>query len=65
MWQRAGAGTIPDGVSIIPNRMPGSRTTLLNAFIRNYHRANRWHLAAMAMAEKMQFLEACPVVRPS
>lgn len=31
-----------------------------DAFIRNYHRANRWHLTAIKMAEKMQFIEAMP-----
>ena len=38
---------------------------LRDAFIRNYHRANRWHLATMAMAEKMQFLEGYPEIRAS
>ena len=34
------------------------RADVRDAFLRNYHRANRWHLAAIVMAEKMQFLEA-------
>lgn len=34
-----------------------------DAFIRNYHRANRWHLAAIQMAEKMQFIEPFPEIK--
>lgn len=38
------------------------RSDVRDAFIRNYHRANRWHLAAIVMAEKMQFIEAQPQI---
>jgi hypothetical protein len=38
------------------------RADVRDAFIRNYHRANRWHLAAIVMAEKMQFIEAQPEI---
>ncbi len=38
---------------------------LRDAFMRNYHRANRWHLATAAMAKKMQFLEEYPEIRMS
>lgn len=38
------------------------RAEVRDAFIRNYHRANRWHLAATAMAEKMQFIEPQPQI---
>jgi hypothetical protein len=38
------------------------RAEVRDAFIRNYHRANRWHLASIAMAEKMQFIEAQPEI---
>lgn len=38
------------------------RADIRDAFIRNYHRANRWHLAAIKMAEKMQFIEAMPII---
>ncbi len=34
-----------------------------DAFVRNWHRANRWHLAALAMAEQMRLLEPQPSVR--
>jgi hypothetical protein len=40
------------------------RAEVRDAFLRNYHRANRWHLAAIAMAEKMQFLEPQPQIQP-
>lgn len=33
-----------------------------DAFIRNYHRANRWHLAAIVMAEQMQFIQPQPKI---
>ncbi len=33
-----------------------------DAFLRNYHCANRWHLAAITMAEQMQFLEPQPEI---
>lgn len=36
---------------------------LRDAFLRNYHRANRWHLATLAIAKKMQFLEEYPEIR--
>ncbi len=39
------------------------RADVRDALIRNYHRANRWHLAAIAMAEKMQFIEPEPEIR--
>jgi hypothetical protein len=39
------------------------RAEVRDAFPRNYHRANRWHLASIAMAEKMQFLESLPEIR--
>lgn len=39
------------------------RADVRDAFIRNYHRANRWHLASIAMAEKMQFIEPQPEIR--
>jgi hypothetical protein len=38
------------------------RADVRDAFLRNYHRANRWHLAAVAMAEQMQFLEPQPEI---
>ncbi len=38
------------------------RAEVRDAFLRNYHRANRWHLAALAMAEKMQFIEPQPQI---
>jgi hypothetical protein len=34
-----------------------------DAFLRKCHRANRWHLATVAMAERMQFLEGQPLIR--
>ncbi len=40
------------------------RADVRDAFVRNYHRANRWHLAAIAMAEKMQFIEPQPQIQP-
>nr|WP_015061139.1 hypothetical protein [Pseudomonas sp. K-62]BAM13975.1 hypothetical protein [Pseudomonas sp. K-62] len=39
------------------------RADVRDAFVRNWHRANRWHLAALAMAEQMKFLEPQPSVR--
>lgn len=39
------------------------RSEVRDAFIRNYHRANRWHLASIAMAEKMQFIEPQPEIQ--
>lgn len=39
------------------------RADVRDAFIRNYHRANRWHLASIAMAEKMQFIEPQPEIK--
>lgn len=39
------------------------RADVRDAFIRNYHRANRWHLAAVAMALKMQFIEPEPQIQ--
>ncbi|MDP9312125.1 MAG: hypothetical protein M3R24_14780 [Chloroflexota bacterium] len=38
------------------------RADVRDAFVRNWHRANRWHLAAIAMAEKMQFIEPQPEI---
>jgi hypothetical protein len=38
------------------------RAEVRDAFLRNYHRANRWHLASIAMAEKMQFIEPQPQI---
>lgn len=38
------------------------RAEVRDAFLRNYHRANRWHLAAIAMAERMQFIEPQPQI---
>lgn len=38
------------------------RAEIRDAFLRNYHRANRWHLALIAMAEQMQFLEPQPEI---
>lgn len=38
------------------------RADVRDAFLRNYHRANCWHLAAIAMAEKMQFIEPQPTI---
>lgn len=38
------------------------RAEVRDAFIRNYHRANRWHLATIAMAEKMQFIQPQPEI---
>lgn len=40
------------------------RADVRDAFLPNYHRANRWHLAAIVMAEQMQFLEPQPQIRP-
>jgi hypothetical protein len=40
------------------------RTEVRNAFIRNYHRANRWHLAFHAMAEQMGFIQTQPEIQP-
>jgi hypothetical protein len=34
------------------------------AFIRNYHRANRWHLAFHAIVERMGFIQAQPEIEP-
>ena len=39
------------------------RAEVRDAFVRNYHRANRWHLASIAMAEKMQFVEPQPEIQ--
>ncbi|MBA9079082.1 hypothetical protein [Rufibacter quisquiliarum] len=39
------------------------RSEVRDAFIRNYHRANRWHLAAIVMAGKMQFIEPQPEIQ--
>jgi hypothetical protein len=33
------------------------RAEVRDAFLRNYHRANRWHLAFHAMAENLGFIE--------
>lgn len=41
------------------------RADLRDAFLRNYNRANRWHLAAIQMAEKMQLVQPEPEVRPA
>jgi hypothetical protein len=38
------------------------RAEVRDAFLRNYHRANRWHLAAIAMAEQMQLIEPQPEI---
>lgn len=38
------------------------RADVRDAFVRNWHRANRWHLASIAMAEKMQFIEPQPEI---
>ncbi len=38
------------------------RAEVRDAFVRNWHRANRWHLASIAMAEKMQFIEPQPEI---
>lgn len=38
------------------------RADVRDAFIRNYH-SNRWHLASIAMAEKMQFIEPQPEIK--
>lgn len=39
------------------------RAEVRDAFVRNYHRANRWHLAASAMALKMQFIQPEPEIQ--
>jgi hypothetical protein len=39
------------------------RAEVRDAFLRNYHRANRWHLAAIEMAEKMEFIEPQPEIK--
>jgi hypothetical protein len=39
------------------------RAEVRDAFLRNYHRANRWHLAPIAMAEQMQFIEPQPEIK--
>jgi hypothetical protein len=38
------------------------RADVRDAFLRNYHRANRWHHAAQAMAERMGFVEPQPQI---
>lgn len=38
------------------------RAEVREAFFRNYNRAERWHLAAIAMAEAMQFMEPQPEI---
>lgn len=38
------------------------RAEVRDAFVRNWHRANRWHLAAIAMAQQMQFIEPEPQI---
>lgn len=40
------------------------RADVRDAFVRNYHRANRWHLAAIAMAEQKGFLPPQPAIKP-
>lgn len=40
------------------------RADVRDAFIRNYHRANRWHLATVEMALKMKFIEPEPQIQP-
>ncbi len=40
----------------------GHRAEVRDAFLRNWHRANRWHLAAIAVAEQMQFIEPQPEI---
>ncbi|MDC3415199.1 hypothetical protein [Terrihalobacillus insolitus] len=40
------------------------RTEVRNAFVRNYHRANRWHLAFHAMGEQMGFIQPQPEIQP-
>lgn len=39
------------------------RCDVREAFVRNYHRANRWHLAAIAMAEQKGFLPPLPEIK--
>lgn len=38
------------------------RADVRDAFVRNWHRANRWHLAPIAMAATMQFIEPQPEI---
>jgi lipopolysaccharide biosynthesis glycosyltransferase len=38
------------------------RAEVRDAFLRNYHRANRWHLAFHAMAENLGFIEPQPLI---
>jgi hypothetical protein len=41
------------------------RTEVRDAFIRNYHRANRWHVAFHELAMKYNFMPAKPIVEAS
>ncbi len=36
-----------------------------DAFIRNYHRGNRWHVAYRGVAECKGFLKALPTMSPA
>ncbi len=54
-------------VEALMNRWNGGarhshRAEVRDAFVRNWHRANRWHLAAIATAEKMQLIEPQPEI---
>jgi hypothetical protein len=40
------------------------RADVRDAFIRNYHRANRWHLTFHAMAEQIGFIQPQPEIEP-
>jgi hypothetical protein len=44
--------------------MGSERTDVRDAFIRNYHRANRWHVAYHAIAVAKGFLRNLPTVTP-
>lgn len=39
------------------------RADVRDAFLRNWHRANRWHLASIAMAQEMKFIQPRPQVQ--
>jgi lipopolysaccharide biosynthesis glycosyltransferase len=39
------------------------RAEVRDAFLRNYHRANRWHLAFRAMAEQMGLKDPQPIIQ--
>lgn len=44
--------------------MLSHRADLSDAFIHNFHRANRWHLASYAMAVEKGFIAPQPQIIP-